>query len=73
MIAYDILAITISILSLLLSVLSLLFFREVKLYYSNKMEARIKAIEDKPDRYDKYRNADGLLTVKNVKEVVKKK
>lgn len=59
-----------SIIALIFGVLSLVFLLQVKLYYLNKMDGlneRLTAIE-KADPYEKYRNVDGLLSKKVIKE-----
>jgi hypothetical protein len=68
MIVYNVLSIVISILSLLLAVLSLSISVVVKLYYYDKLDAKL----GKVDPYEKYRGSDGLLTNRAVKEVSKR-
>ena len=65
---YDVLTIAISILSLLFAVLSLCISVVIKLYYIDKIEAKMSKV----DPYEKYRGVDGLLSNKVVKEVNKR-
>ncbi len=58
MVAYDILSISLSIVAIIMALCSIVSVIVIKVYYIDK----INALNGKIDPYDKYRNADGLLT-----------